>query len=96
MGFLGLGPVWLVPNSSRYSSITNQLRAVIFIPDLLSSEWSQKGSGGNAKRHQTTPNCAATRSKKCFDVVKTPFGYRLTILALAGGSNLVASSSHDA
>ena len=81
-----------VKNCFGLLSITNHLRTVIFIPDLLVSEWWQKGSGGNTKRHQTTPNCADTGSKKCFDVVKTPFGYRLPILALAGGSNLVASS----
>ena len=81
-----------VKNCFGLLSITNHLRTVIFIPDLLVSEWWQKGSGGNTKRHQTTPNCADTGSEKCFDVVKTPFGYRLTILALAGGSNLLASS----
>ena len=81
-----------VKNCFDLPSITNHLRTMIFIPDLLVSEWSQKGSGGNTKRHQTTPNCADTGSKKCFDVVKTPFGYRLPILALTGGSNLVAAS----
>ena len=81
-----------VKNCFGLPSITNHLRTVMFISDLLVSEWSQKGSGGNNKRHQTNPNCADTGSKKCFDVVKTPFGYRLPILALAGGSNLVASS----
>ena len=81
-----------VKNCFDLPSITNHLRTMIFIPDLLVSEWSQKGSGGNTKRHQTTPNCADMGSEKCFDVVKTPFGYRLPILALAGGSNLVAAS----
>ena len=81
-----------VKNCFGLPSIINHLRTVIFIPDLFVSEWSQKGSGGNAKRHQMTPNCADTGSKKCFDVVKTPFGYRLLIPSLAGGSNLVASS----
>ena len=81
-----------VKNYFCLPSIINHLRTVIFIPDLLVSEWWQKGSGGNTKRHQTTPNCADTGSKKCFDVVKTPFGYRLPILAPTGGSNLVASS----
>ena len=80
-----------VKNCFGLPSIINHLRTVIFIPDLFVSEWSQKGSGGNAKRHQMTPNCAETGSKKCFDVVKTPFGYRLTPLALAGGSNPLAS-----
>lgn len=72
--------------------MTNHLYTVTFIPDLLVSEWSQKGSGGNTKCHLTNPNCAVTGSKKCFDIVKTPFGYRLTILALTGGSNLLAFS----
>ena len=81
-----------VKNCFNLPSITNHLRTVMFIPDLLVLEWSQKGSGENTKRHQTTPNCADTGSKKCFDVIKTPFGYRLPILALTGGSNLVASS----
>ena len=86
--------VLLLPIKNHFyvSSITNHLRTVIFIPDLLCSEWSQKGSRENTKRHQTTSNCADGGSKKCFDVVKTPFGYRLTILALAGGSNLLSSS----
>ena len=73
-------------------SITNHLRIVIFIPDLLVSEWSQKGSGGNNKSYLTNLNCADGGSKKCFDVVKTPFGYRLTLLASAGGSNLLTPS----
>ena len=81
-----------VKNCFGLPSIINHLRTVIFIPDLLVSEWWQKSSGGNTRRHQTTPNCADTGSQKCFDVVKTPFGYRLPILALAGGSNLVAAS----
>ena len=65
---------------------------MIFIPDLLILKWSQKGSGAINKRHQTTPDYALTGSKKCFDGVKTPFGYRLTLLAPAGGSNLLVSS----
>ena len=81
-----------VKNCFGLPSITNHLRTVIFIPDLLVSEWWQKGSGGNTKRHQTTPNCADTGSKKCSDVVKTPFGCRLPILAPAGGSSLLVSS----
>ena len=81
-----------VKNCFGIPSITNHLRTVIFIPDLLISEWSQEGSGGNTKRHQTTPNCADTGSKKCFDDVKTPFGFRRPILAQSGGSNLVAAS----
>ena len=81
-----------VKNCFCLSSITNHPSTVIFIPALLCLEWSQEGSGGNAKRHQMTPNCAATGSKKCSDVVKTPFGYRLTLLASAGGPNLLTSS----
>lgn len=81
-----------IKNYFFLSSITNHLYAVIFIPDLLVSEWSQKGSGGNNKSHQTKPNCAVGESKKCFDVVKTPFGCRLTFLARAGAPNLLAFS----
>ena len=81
-----------VKNCFGLPSIINHLRTVMFISDLLVSEWWQKGSGGNNKRHQTTPNCADTGSKKCFDVVKTPFGFRLPILAPTGGFNLVAAS----
>ena len=81
-----------VKNCFGLLSITNHLRTVMFISDLFCSEWWQKGSGGNTKRHQTTPNCADMGSEKCFDVVKTPFGYRLPILAPTGGSNLVAAS----
>lgn len=81
-----------IKNHFFLSSITNHLCAVIFIPDLLCSEWSQKGSGEKNKSQLTDLNWEATGSKKCFDVVKTPFGYRLPLLASAGGSNLLTSS----
>ena len=49
-----------VKNYFGLPSIINHLRTVMFISDLLVSEWSQKGSGGNNKRNQTNPNCADT------------------------------------
>ena len=49
-----------VKNYVGLPSITNHLRTVMFISDLFCSEWWQKGSGGNTKRHQTTSNCADT------------------------------------
>ena len=72
-----------VKNCFGLLSITNHLRTVMFISDLLCSEWWQKGSGGNTKRHQTTPNCADTGRIRGARSVLTMSKPRLAFAALS-------------